>query len=132
MRKMQIPDIRILWSSDERIARQFETLDSTFTPVSKYPPTQRDVSFVVDKGRPLNDFYEIVRARGSSHGEDIVEQVEHVDHYENDERLGADRVSHTFRITYRSFLRTLTNEEINAVQHRIRAAVETELDAVLR
>lgn len=132
MRKMQIPDIRILWSSDERITRQFETLDTTFTPVSKYPPTQRDVSFVVDSGRALNDFYEIVRAYGSSHGEDIVEQVEHVDRYENAERLGAGRVSHTFRITYRSFLRTLTNEEINVVQDRIRAAVESELAAVLR
>jgi len=45
MRKMQIPDIRILWSSDERITRQFETLDSTFTPVrTASEPRSRPIS----------------------------------------------------------------------------------------
>ena len=132
MRKMAIPDIRILWSTDERITRQFESIDSTYVPVSKYPPTRRDISFVLERARSLNDFYEIVRQHGTRGGESIVEEVEHVDRYENVEKFGADRVSHTFRIVYRSFVRTLTNDEINETQADIRRAVAAELDAELR
>lgn len=46
--------------------------------------------------------------------------------------FGAGRVSHTLRIAYRSFLGTLANEEINAVQAEIREAVVRELGAELR
>jgi len=132
MRKMDIPDIRILWSTDQRIAGQFKSISSKFTPVSKFPATQRDISFVVDKQRSLNDFYEIVRERGMWRDEGIVEQVEQVDRYADARKFGENRISHTFRITYRSFLRTLTNEEINDVQSSIRGAVENELSAELR
>ena len=132
MRKMEIPDIRILWSTDERITRQFDSIDSTYTPVSKYPATRRDVSFLLDGSRSLNDFYEIVRQHGTRGGETIVEEVEHLDRYENAEKFGAGRVSHTFRIVYRSFVGTLTNEEINDVQTAIRQAVAAELGAELR
>lgn len=132
MRKMDIPDIRILWSSDERITRQFESIDSRYAPVSKYPATERDISFVVAEQRSVNEFYDIVRACGLLGGESIVEEVRHVDSYRNADKLGPESVSHTFRIVYRSFVRTLRNDEINAVQSRIREAVHAELDAELR
>jgi len=132
MKKMDIPDIRILWSDDERIESQFTSIDSTFTAVSKYPATRRDISFVVERTWSLNDFYEIVRQCGISEGEGIVEEVEHLDTYENADKFGPDSVSHTFGISYRSFVRTLTNDEINHVQDNIRAMVADELGAKLR
>jgi len=132
MARMQIPDIRILWSTDERVTRQFETIDSVYVPVSKYPPTERDISFVVDAHVTLNAFYEIVRDCTEARGESIVEAVEPIDRYENAARFGEGRVSYTFRITYRSFLRTLTNSEINEVQSRIRETVASGLGAELR
>jgi phenylalanyl-tRNA synthetase alpha chain len=132
MRKMAIPDIRILWSTDERITRQFTSIDSAFAMVSKYPATQRDISFLLERDRSPNDFYEIVRECGILHGEGIVEQVEPLDRYEDVAKFGADRASHTFRITYRSFERTLTHDEVNRVQDNIRATVSGELGAELR
>ena len=42
------------------------------------------------------------------------------------------RVSYTFRIIYCSPERTLTNDEVNAIQEKIRAKTETELSAQLR
>ena len=132
MARMQIPDIRILWSNDDRVTRQFASIDSVYQEVSKYPATERDISFVVGAEASLNDFYEIVRACAEQGGEGIVEAVEHIDRYENAAKFGSGRVSQSFRIRYRSFLRTLTNEEINAVQAEIRRAVVREIGAELR
>jgi len=61
MAKMKVPDIRIFWSRDPRITSQFKDLNSVYTPVSKYPPIYRDISFVVNKNVVPNNYYELVR-----------------------------------------------------------------------
>lgn len=128
MIKMGIPDIRILWSSDPRIVRQFQDLGSTYREVSKYPATYRDISFIVAADRSVNEFYEIVREEGG----DLVEEVRLFDRFENVEKFGPDRVSYTFRIVYQSYERTLTNEEINAIQEKIIAETRSRLQARIR
>ena len=45
---MDLPDIRLLWSTDERVKKQLH-LGQKFVEVSKYPPVVRDISFVVPK-----------------------------------------------------------------------------------
>lgn len=132
MVKMRIPDIRLLWSTDERVRSQLADIDRAYRPVSKYPPTDRDISFIVGKEMPLLAVYEIIRECGIVSGEDIVEEVVALDRYEDDARFGPGRVSHTLRIRYRSHVRTLTNEEINAVQTGVRRRVAEELGAQLR
>ena len=128
MIKMQIPDIRILWSSDPRITSQFKDINSKYKEVSKYPSTYRDISFIIDKSMNLNNYYEIVR----DFAEDLIEEVKLLDEYEDEEKFGSDKKSYTFRIIYRSFERTLTNEEINKIQEKIRQKTEEHLDALLR
>lgn len=132
MVKMDIPDIRVLWSDDPRITSQFTDLNSRYEPVSNYPSTFRDITFVVPKALSLNRFFEVVREEGVVGGEDAIEEVTLVDQYENDSKFGADRKSYSFRIVYRSHARTLTNNEVNDTQERIRCAVERELGATLR
>jgi len=128
MVKMGISDIRILWSEDPRITKQFTRIDSQYKPVSKYPSTLRDISFVVDKSVSLNNYFEIVREYAGN----LIEEAKLLDTYENAEKFGKDKVSYTFRIVYCSPERTLTNEEVNAIQDKIRAKTESELHAVLR
>jgi phenylalanyl-tRNA synthetase alpha chain len=128
MVKMQIPDIRVFWSEDPRITGQFKDINSQYTEVSKYPMTYRDISFVVDKSVSLNNYYEIVR----DFAENLIEEVKLVDTYENEEKFGAGKVSYTFRITYRSPERTLTNEEVNAIQEKIIEKTKSELHADIR
>ena len=128
MIKMEIPDIRILWSDDERITRQFKDINSKFTEVSKFPETVRDISFIIDKDVSLNNYFEIVR----DYADNLIEEVKLLDEYENEEKFGKDKKSYTFRIVYRSSERTLTNEEINKIQTEIRTKTEKELGAVLR
>lgn len=128
MIKMEIPDIRIFWSKDPRITSQFKNLNSRFEEVSKYPMTYRDISLVVDKNVSLNNYYEIIRDCGG----DLVEEVSLLDKYENAEKFGADKISYTFRIVYRSHERTLTNEEVNKIQVAIEARTKEEFKAVVR
>ena len=64
--------------------------------------------------------------------ENLIEEVKLVDEFENDEKFGKDKKSYTFRITYCSPERTLTNEEVNKIQEEIRAKTAEDLNAVLR
>ena len=128
MPKMGIPDIRILWSDDPRITSQFKDINSKYKEVSKYPETSRDISFVIDKNINLNNYYEIVR----DFAENLIEEVKLVDEFEDDAKFSKGKKSYTFRIIYRSPERTLTNEEINKIQEKIREKTKQDLNAVLR
>jgi len=128
MIKMEIPDIRILWSEDPRITSQFKDINSKFKEVSKYPETSRDVSFIIDKNINLNNYYEIVR----DFAQNLIEEVKLIDEFENEEKFGKDKKSYTFRIVYRSPEKTLTAEEVNEIQEKIRQKTVQYLNAILR
>jgi phenylalanyl-tRNA synthetase alpha chain len=141
MVRMEIPDIRILWSDDPRITSQFKNINSKYKEVSKYPGTFRDISFIINKNVNLNNYYEIVRDCAENScpaGDDecsnagVIEEVKLIDQFENDKKFGADKKSYTFRIVYQSHERTLTNEEVNKIQDEIIAKTKSELQAVIR
>ncbi|OGN09955.1 MAG: hypothetical protein A3J46_04465 [Candidatus Yanofskybacteria bacterium RIFCSPHIGHO2_02_FULL_41_11] len=114
MASMELPDIRLLWSNDERVKKQLR-LGNKFKEVSKFPPIIRDISFVVDKSFAPNNYFDLIRDLGG----DLVEQVELLDKYENAEKFGKEKTSYTYRIVYRSNERTLTIEEIDPIQQNI-------------
>lgn len=124
---MDLPDIRLLWSQDERVKRQLK-LGNKFKEVSKYPPITRDISFVVDKSFIPNNYFDLIRDLGG----DLVEQVELLDKYENAEKFGADKLSYTYRITYRSNERTLRSEEVDEIQDKIYSQTASQFKADLR
>jgi len=128
MIKMEIPDIRILWSNDPRITGQFKNINSKYKEVSKHPAATRDISFIISKSVNLNNYYEIIRDCAGN----LIEEVRLLDSYENEKKFGQGKISYTFRITYRSPERTLESREINEVQEKIREKTEKELKAVLR
>ncbi len=128
MIKNGINDIRVFWSNDERIAGQFKDINSQYKEVSKFPMTYRDISFIINKDTSLNNYYEIVRDCAG----DLVEEVKMTDKYENNQKFGPDKISYTFRITYRSPERTLTNEEVNLIQEKIIEKTKQEINAAVR
>lgn len=124
---MDLPDIRLLWSEDERVKKQL-VLGNKFKEVSKFPPVPRDISFVVNKNFIPNDYFDIIRDIGG----DLVEQVELLDKYENVKKFGADKLSYTFRITYRSLERTLTNTEVNILHAKLENKTTADFGAEIR
>jgi phenylalanyl-tRNA synthetase alpha chain len=125
---MGITDIRILWSDDPRITKQFKDINSKYKEVSKYPAISRDISFVINKDINLNNYYEIVR----DFAENLIEEVKLIDSYEDEKKFGPDKKSYTFRIVYRSPEKTLVNEEVNRIQEEIRNKTKEDLSATLR
>ncbi len=124
---MELPDIRLLWSTDQRVKKQLH-MGNKFMEVSKYPPVIRDISFVVPKSFSPNDYFDLVRDLAG----DLVEQVELIDEYENDAKFGSDKKSYAYRIIYRSSDRTLTNEEVDILHHTIEAKTAEEFGATIR
>src|SRR3989344_3366234 len=124
---MDLPDIRLLWSEDERVKHQLK-LGHKYEEVSKYPPIIRDISFIAPNTFISNNYFDLIRDLGGS----LVEEVTLLDKYENTDKFGADKISYTFRIIYRHLERTLTTEEVNDVDEKIRTRTATDFSAVLR
>ncbi len=124
---MELPDIRLLWSKDERVKRQLK-LGQKFKEVSKFPPITRDISFIVPKSFVPNNYFDLIRDIGG----ELVEQVSLLDRYENAEKFGVDKMSYTYRIVYRSNERTLTIEEIEPLQNRVIEETKKQFGAEVR
>ena len=124
---MELPGIRLLWSEDERVKKQLK-LGNKFKEVSKYPPVTRYISFVVKNTFVPNNYFDLIRDLGG----DLVKEVKLLDKYENPEKFGADKVSYTYRIVYRSNSRTLANEEVDKIQENIYRQTSEQFAAELR
>lgn len=124
---MSLPDIRLLWSQDERVMRQLK-LGQKYAEVSKYPPITRDISFVVGRDFVPNNYFDLIRDLGK----DLVEEVKLLDRYEDAEKFGNDRVSYTYRVVYRSNDRTLVSSEVDAIQNELYKQTASQFHADLR
>jgi phenylalanyl-tRNA synthetase alpha chain len=131
-----VPDIRLFWSDDTRFTKQFKAgmfraggVDmAKFKPYSKYPPCLKDVSFWLPEEAEKfteNNLCEVVRDAAGA----LVEEVKLIDEFEN-KKTG--RTSNCFRIVYRSMERSLTDEEINEIQEKVRENMVAELGVELR
>lgn len=122
-----IPDIRLFWSSDSRFTTQFKSgqLGTKFKSYSKYPPCFKDISFWISEQFTENNLCEVVRGIAG----DLAEEVVLIDEFTNPKK---GTTSHCYRIAYRSMERSLTDEEINALQTEVRSQVESKLKVTLR
>lgn len=113
----KIPDIRLFWTDDDRFTSQFKSGEiTTFKSYSKYPPVYKDIAFWIPEDFVENDFFEMSRGIAG----DIVEKMELTDEFTNGK---TGKTSKCFRITYRSMDRSLTNEEVDALQDELREKV---------
>ena len=141
----QIPDIRLFWTTDQRFHDQFQAGKITkFDSYSKYPPCLKDMSFWLNDNdndssnadgaasssdaEPAfveNDLSELVREVAG----DLVENLTLIDSFVHPK---TGRTSHCYRITYRSMDRSLTNEEIDALQEQVRELTQERFGVELR
>ncbi len=125
---MELPDIRLLWSQDERVKKQL-VLGTKFKEVSKYPAVIRDISFVTDSATfQPNVYFDIVRDVIG----DMAEEMALVDEYENAAKFGEGKKSYAYRITYRSLERTLTDGEVNDLHKKLEEETKKVFNATVR
>ncbi|XP_057428334.1 phenylalanine--tRNA ligase, chloroplastic/mitochondrial-like isoform X1 [Lotus japonicus] len=121
-----IPDIRLFWSNDERFTSQFSKgqLGVKFKPFSKFPPCYKDISFWINESFTENNLCEVVIGIAG----DLAEEVQLIDNFTNKKGM----TSHCYRIAYRSMERSLTDDEINDLQWKVREQVQSKLEVVIR
>jgi phenylalanyl-tRNA synthetase beta chain len=88
-----------------------------YRPLAQYPSVSRDVSLLIDRSTTFSAVKQVISAGCF----DLVNSVDFVDVYEGP-GVAAGARSLTIRIEYRSDVRTLTEEEVEAVH---KAVIET-------
>lgn len=106
---------------------ELTNLDIKYKPLPKYPSMARDIALVVKEQVLVGDIEKIIL----KHGQGIIEKVELFDIYRGDQ-IEEGLKSIAFSIIYRSYEKTLTEEEVNKTLTNIINDLENTLGAKLR
>ncbi|MBP7621593.1 MAG: hypothetical protein KA745_11540, partial [Gemmatimonadales bacterium] len=96
-------------------------------PLPRFPSVVRDVSLVVDEGLPSGS----IRATIRSAAPDTLVSIREFDRYQG-AGIPEGRCSLSFRLTFRSPERTLTDAEVQQAMDRVVEAVKAVHQAVQR
>jgi len=102
-------------------------LEKKYKPLPKYPSVVRDLAIVVKDDVLVGDMEKII----SKHGKGLIEGIELFDVYKG-APIPEGMKSVAFSITFRSYDRTLRDEEINEILEAIIKDLESTFDAKLR
>ena len=106
---------------------ELTNLEVKYKPLPKYPSMLRDLALVVKEDILVGDIQKII----SRHGEGLIEKIELFDIYTGNQ-IPEGMKSVAYSITYRSYDRTLRDDEVNSIQQAIIEDLENSFDAKLR
>lgn len=95
---------------------------------AQFPAVSRDVVFAADERLEHRQVTQAIRAAGA----DFLEAIELVEIYRDEKIIGAGRKSMAYTVTYRCADRTLTDQEVNDSQEKIRVFLANELPVQIR
>ena len=129
--ELSLPECTYLFELDLDRLLDAATRSNRWTPIYKSFPTvpasERDLAVVVDRNSRAGDLIQAIRKAGKP----LLEHVELIDRFEGDQ-LGDQKVSQAFRLRYRSPNETLTDDKIQPVHEKVRAALSKQFKAELR
>jgi len=96
-------------------------------PLSRFPATSRDISFVVKQDVPASKIRDTILANS---GENL-ENLTLFDLYKG-KGIGDDEVSLAYRLTFRNYSRTLSDEEIDSIMKLILSELQAKANAKQR
>ncbi|MDO8571122.1 MAG: hypothetical protein Q7R79_00395, partial [bacterium] len=103
----------VCFDIDFDAALPFMTMAKTYTPLPKYPPVLRDLAFVVEKKQLYGDIVSAMR-----NIDPLITHVELFDVFEN-AKLGKEKQSLAFHISYQSPQRTLRTDEVDSIHTNV-------------
>lgn len=106
---------------------ELANLDIKYKPLPKYPSMTRDIALVVKEDIMVGQIENIIL----KHGEDLIEKIELFDIYTGGQ-IPEGMKSVAYSITYRSYERTLRENQINKIQESIIKDLEESLGGKLR
>ncbi len=99
-----------------------------YKKLAQFPSITRDMNLEMDEGVAWASVAEIAR----EHCGQLLEQLDYLETYRDEKRLGKDRKSLLFKITLRDSEGTLTGSRADEVRDRVVAACAKQLGASLR
>ncbi len=106
---------------------QTDHLRRRFSPFSTFPPSDRDIAFFVPVDISVADLEKTITKAGGK----LLESIELFDQYRG-ENVPEGQRSLAFRLLYRASDRTLTDEEIEPLQQKVRDALVKQFEVSLR
>lgn len=97
----------------------------TYRPIPRFPSTDRDIAVVVDASLPVQKVRDVIMSFPQ------VSEAILFDVYQG-QQVPPGNKSVAFALRYQSMDRTLTDSEVDKLQHKMLARLEHELGAVLR
>ena len=127
----ELPDGTYLFDLDlhrllEAVTRRNRWVPS-YKAFSTLPAMERDLAMVVPKTLPAADLMQAIRKAGKP----LLETVELIDRFEGGQ-LGSDQCSQAFRLRFRGKDSTLTDEQLQPVQDKVRKALVQQFKVELR
>lgn len=101
--------------------------EKEYEPLSKYPSIMRDISLLMPRQIRVNQIMEIVE-KAAPH---YLDDVDLIDFYENDD-LGENFKSLTFRLVFLAEDRTLTDKEVDRELQKVTSALINQLGIEIR
>lgn len=106
---------------------ELTNLEIKYKPLPKYPAMVRDIAIVVKEDVLVGDIEKIIM----KHGLGLIESLKLFDIYRGSQ-IGEGLKSVAYSIVYRSYERTLTDDEVNEIQDSIIRDLENSIGAKLR
>lgn len=106
------------------IFNAFQNLDNGYTPVSRYPSSERDICFSVDESTSYGQI--VTAAEGALESITLEVMLSPVDIYQS---LGAKTKNITIRVKLTSYSHTLTGDEVSSVIDSLAESVVAETHA---
>ena len=107
---------------------QLVTEEREYEPISKYPAVTRDISLLINRDVRMEKILQIIQEVSPK----LVYDVDLIDYYEDDSKLGAEDKSLTFRIVFQSSEKTLTDEEVGGEMEKIISVLRSKFTAEIR
>ncbi|MDO8430233.1 MAG: phenylalanine--tRNA ligase subunit beta [bacterium] len=101
--------------------------EKEYEPLSKFPSVMRDISILADNQIRVGEILAMIQRISLK----LVEDVDLIDWYQ-DEKLGDNKKSLTFRIVFRAEDRTLTDQEVDREMAAINQILINKFDVELR
>ncbi len=106
---------------------QIRSPERKYRQISKYPPLERDISFLIKREIPVGDILAYVKRVDDS----LIESVSIFDVYRS-EKLPPDKKSIGLRVVYQADNRTLTEQEVNDIHRKIIILIENRFGGMVR
>ena len=101
--------------------------EKEYEPLSKFPSIIRDISILVDDSARVGEILDLIQCVSPK----LVNDVDLIDWYQN-EKMGENKKSLTFRIVFQADDRTLTDSEVDREMAAINKVITEKFDAELR